>query len=258
MKRSCSILAACVAAAVMGASATTIAVGAWWLDPPVRPPTTIHQSLFLAQDAKAVSPFNGKDLSGWKTKQPASRSHWKVGKAELVANHPDKIAAAGGGGDLVNVDGHGVDAYSEAKFGDVRIDVEVMVPKGSNSGIYVMGEYEVQVFDSFGKAKLGGGDMGALYGAAPPATNACKPPGEWQSYVIEFRAPRFGADGKKTANARFVKVTLNGQTLHENVDMKGPTPSGVTGKESATGPIMFQGDHGPIAFRNLKITPLSP
>lgn len=205
--------------------------------------------------ADADSPFNGKDLSGWKTKQPASRSHWVVGTASLT-NDPNKLAVAKGGSELINAQGRGVDAYTEAKYGDVLIELEVMVPKGSNSGIYVMGEYEVQVFDSFGKAKLGGGDMGAIYGAAPPRVNACKAPGEWQKYVIDFRAPKFDKNGNKTANARFVKVTLNGKVLHENVEMKGPTPSGVSGKEAATGPVMFQGDHGPVAYRNIKITPV--
>jgi hypothetical protein len=208
-----------------------------------------------ADDAK-TSPFNGKDLSGWKTKEPASRSQWKVGTATLDPADPSKIKLAEGGGDLVNVQGRGVDIYSEQKWGDARIEVEVFVPRRSNSGIYVMGEYEVQVLDSYGKKRLGGGDMGALYNAAPPKVNASKAPGEWQKYVIEFRAPKFDAAGKKTANAKFVKVTLNDQVLHENVEMKGVTPTGVTGKEAATGPIMFQGDHGPVAYRNIKITPL--
>lgn len=210
----------------------------------------------VAADGKTVEPFNGKDLSGWKTKEPASRSQWKVGTAKLVENHPDAIALGEGGSELVNVKREGVDLYTEAIFGDVRIEVEVMVPKGSNSGIYVHGEYEVQVFDSYGKKELGGGDMGAIYGASPPRVNACKAPGEWQRYVIEFRAPKFDDNGQKTANARFVKVELNGKTLHENVEMQNVTPSGVTGKESAKGPIMFQGDHGPVAYRNLKVTPL--
>ena len=93
-------------------------------------------------------------------------------------------------------------------------------------------------------------------GAQPPRTNACKKPGEWQKYQIDFLAPKFDASGKKTANAKFLVVKLNGKILHENVEMKGPTPSGVTGREAATGPIMFQGDHGPVAYRNIKITPL--
>lgn len=197
--------------------------------------------------------FNGKNLDGWNLKQPAERNHWKVGGATLAANHPDVIAFQEEGHCLVNVKGHGVDLFSEQKFGDCVIDVEVLVPKGSNSGIYMMGEYEVQVFDSYGRQELGGGDMGAIYGAAPPPVNATKPPGEWNRYVIEFRAPKFAEDGRKIANAKFVKVTLNGQVLHEDVEMKDKTPGGLTGKESAEGPVMFQGDHGAVAYRNLKV-----
>lgn len=69
-----------------------------------------------------------------------------------------------------------------------------------------------------------------------------------------FEAPKFEGD-KKVSNAKFVKVILNGETIHENVEMKGPTPTGVSGKEAATGPLMFQGDHGPVAYRKIKITP---
>jgi hypothetical protein len=216
----------------------------------------LFASPLVRAEEKAKEPFNGKDLSGWKTKEPASRSQWKVGTAKLLANHPDMIDFAAEGSELVNVKKQGVDIYSEAKFGDHRIEVEVMVPKGSNSGIYVHGEYEIQVLDSFGKEKIGGGDMGAIYQASLPKVNASKAPGEWQKYVIEFRAPKFDADGKKTANAKFVKVELNGKLIHENVEMKGVTPTGVTGKEAAEGPIMFQGDHGAVAYRNLKISPL--
>ena len=85
--------------------------------------------------------------------------------------------------------------------------------------------------------------------------NASKAPGEWQSFDVIFQAPRFDAQGKKTANAKFLKVTLNDKVIHENVEVKGPTPSCLTGKEKAEGPIMFQGDHGPVAFRNIKVTP---
>ena len=210
-------------------------------------------TLWLA--AQAVEPFNGKDLAGWKLKGAAEKSKWKVGKASLDPAAQNKFLVAEGG-ELVNTQGGGVDIYSEARHGDAVIEVELMVPKGSNSGVYVMGEYEVQVLDSFGKEKMGTGDIGALYGAAPPRVNASKPPGEWQKLTIDFRAPKFGPDGKKTANARFVKIELNGQVIQENVEMKGPTPAGVTGKEAAEGPLMFQGDHGPVAFRAIKITPV--
>jgi hypothetical protein len=211
----------------------------------------------LAQDA--VEPFNGKDLSGWELKEPKDRSHWKVGVAKVDPQKDNEIVLTetpeGEKGELVNVQGRGVDIYTTEKFGDAVIEVEVLVPRRSNSGIYVMGEYEVQVFDSFGRERLGQSDIGALYSAAAPKVNAIKKPGEWNKFVIEYRAPRFDENGNKTANATFVKVTLNGQTLHENVEMKGPTPTGVTGKESPTGPIMFQGDHGPVAYRNLRVTP---
>jgi hypothetical protein len=206
---------------------------------------------------KAATPFNGSDLKGWKLKGDAKRSKWTVGTAKLDEKNPSQLAvedASPGKGELVNAKGGGVDIYSEEKWGDCTIEVELMVPKGSNSGIYVMGEYEVQVLDSYGRKKVGAGDLGGLYGAASPKTNAAKKPGEWQKFVIDFQAPRF-EDGKKVSNAKFLKIVLNGEVIHENVEMKGPTPSGVTGREAPTGPIMFQGDHGPVAFRNIRITP---
>jgi len=208
----------------------------------------------------AAGPFNGKDLKGWSYKKKGKLvSKWVTGTPKLAPGNPKALVADGTGGAMVNVvTGHGqsIDIYSDQKWGSSRIELEVLVAKGANSGIYVMGEYEVQVLDSYGKEKLGGGDMGAIYGAQPPRTNACKKPGEWQKYEIDFLAPKFDAAGKKTANAKFLVVKLNGKVLHENVEMKGPTPSGVTGREAATGPIMFQGDHGPVAYRNISITPL--
>jgi hypothetical protein len=209
--------------------------------------------LSVAADEVAVSPFNGKDLTGWKLRKDPSKSKWQAGTANVNEKDSAKLDFASGTGELVNVASGGVDISSEATFGDCRIEVEFMVPKGSNSGIYVMGEYEVQVFDSFGKEKLGMGDLGALYAAAAPKVNASKKPGEWQKFVLDFQAPKFEGE-KKVANAKFIKVELNGTVLHENIEMKGPTPGGLTGKEAATGPIMFQGDHGAVSFRNIKIT----
>ena len=208
---------------------------------------------FTVADEKPTL-LDGKDLSGWTTKEPKSRSHWRIGKPSLNPIDKQQIIAAEDGAALINAEGRGVDIYTLKKFSDVRIELEVMVPKGSNSGIYVMGEYEVQVFDSFGKQDLNGGDMGAIYGAAPPRTNAQTEPGTWNKYVIDFRAPRFDSTGARTEKAKFIKVELNGQILHEHVEMNGPTPSGVTGKETpAGGPLMLQGDHGPVAYRNITI-----
>ena len=88
----------------------------------------------------------------------------------------------------------------------------------------------------------------------PPRINAAKKPGEWQKLVIDFKAPRFDSGGQVIRKARFVNVSLNGETIHEKVEMKGPTPGGLTGKEHAKGPILLQGNHGPVSYRNLKIT----
>jgi hypothetical protein len=215
------------------------------------------EMLLTAADTKAgaaVMPFNGKDLKGWKLKGAETRNKWMVGKASLDTAAPNKLSFDATGGELVNTAGGGVDIYTEEKFGDCTIELEFMVPKGSNSGVYVMGEYEVQILDSFGKDKVGPGDVGGLYGAAAPKVNAARKPGEWQKFVIEFQAPRFEGD-KKVSNAKFLRITLNDQVIHENVEMAKQTPSGVTGKEQPTGPLMFQGDHGQVAFRNIKITP---
>lgn len=210
--------------------------------------------------ADSASPFNGKDTTGWKLKGPESKSKWTVGYAEMKKDAPNQLHVTKEGqgpAQLVNSAGGGVDIYTEQKYGDAKISLELMVPKGSNSGIYVMGEYEVQILDSFGKDKVGPGDLGGLYSAAAPKSNASKAPGEWQKMEIEFQAPKFEGD-KKVANAKFVKVTLNGTLIHENVEVKGPTPSCLTGKEATTGPLMIQGDHGPVALRNISVTPLQP
>jgi hypothetical protein len=209
-----------------------------------------------AEEAPWVeSPLNGKDLAGWKYKNEA-KSHWTVGTAKLDEKNPARLAVSKDGGELVNAEGKGTDIYSEAAYGDCIVTLDVCVPKGSNSGIYLQGNYEIQVLDSFGKEKNPGpGDMGGIYGAAAPKNPTYKKPGEWQTFEIHFQAPRFDAAGAKTAPAKFIKVILNGATIQENVEMKGVT-GGALGKEAAKGPLMFQGDHGPVAFRDIKVVPL--
>jgi len=212
-------------------------------------------------DAQLV--FNGKDLKEWATKEGSGKGDkWVVGKAKVSPDNPKMLVAADGKGEMINVTPeHGAsrDIYSKATFGDCRIELQVMVPQGSNSGIYVMGEYEIQVLDSWGRKEMGGGDMGAVYGASKPRVNASKKPGQWQKYIIDFQAPKFDSSGKKTEKAKLLKVELNGQILHKrDLEMKEQTPGGVTGTESptGTGPLMFQGNHGPVAYRNIIIKPL--
>lgn len=98
---------------------------------------------------------------------------------------------------------------------------------------------------------------GKGYEGVAPRTNASKAPGEWQTFEVVFHAPRFDEDGKKTANAKFVRVVHNGKVIQENVEVTGPTRAATfENDEKPTGPIMLQGDHGPVAYRNLRIRPL--
>jgi hypothetical protein len=214
-----------------------------------------------AKEAEAEKLFNGKDLTGWRLPNPAEarRSKWQVvGGVKLKERSPGQFEAAKGTRVLLNGgDGHGINLLTTGSYGDCQLHVEFNVSKGSNSGVYLMGHYEVQILDSYGKRdkELKYGDCGGIYDTAPPRTNASRAPGRWQTFDITFRAPRFDAAGKKTANAKFVKVVHNGKVIHENVEVKGPTTANMGGPERPKGPVMLQGDHGPVAFRNLTIRP---
>jgi hypothetical protein len=215
-----------------------------------------------ADSPKTISLINGKDLTGWKT-MGRGTSQWTYGKAAMDPDHPAKLKVAGPGEELISTN-RTVNLSSEAVFGDCLVELEFMVGKStpgngvdSNSGVKMMNIYEIQIFDSYGKDKPGKTDCGAIYSETAPSVNACKPPGEWQTLVIDFRAPRFDEAGNKTANAKFVKVTLNGQVVEDNVEIAHGTNVSRNAKEHPTGPIYLQGDHGSVAFRNLKVTPLN-
>jgi len=160
--------------------------------------------------------------------------------------------------------------YTKDEYGDARIEMEFMIPKGSNSGIYVMGRYEVQIFDSHGRQRVGTGDMGGIYQrmdasdpankrfseGSSPLVNASKPPGEWQTLDIIFRAPRFNDDGEQRGDAFFEEVRLNGLVVQKNFGTTGPTTSAPLEGNVARAPVAIQGDHGPIAIRSLRVTPV--
>lgn len=157
--------------------------------------------------------------------------------------------------------------FSAWDHGDLELELEFLLTPGSNSGVYLQGRYEVQLFDSWGVRELRPHDCGSIYPRWDPArgkgreaydghlprTNACRPPGLWQTLRIEFQAPRFDASGRKTGNARFTKVVLNGITVHENVEVTGPTREAAFADEQPLGPLMIQGDHGPVALRQLRV-----
>jgi len=187
------------------------------------------------------------------------------GKGEFELEGEGKI--------LVNVAKRGEKApflMTKEEYGDVRIQLEFMVPKNSNAGVYVAGRYEVQILDSWGRQRFGSGDLGGVYerwdesrgkgkegfAGIAPKENASKPPGEWQTMEIVFRAPKFDETGKKYRDATFEKVLVNGVLVQENASTGGHTRSAPFEGDAAKGPIAIQGDHGPLAIRAYKVTPL--
>lgn len=214
---------------------------------------------------ETVELFHGRDLTGWR--EP--HGQWQVvGSVKLAADNPRQFAFDDGTGLLVNGRNERTsDLLSVMEHGDVAAHIEFCVPKNSNSGVYFMGRYEIQILDSWGVKEPKSSDCGGIYerwkdnrgyeGHAP-RVNASKPPGQWQSFDVIFRAPRFDASGKKVQNARFVKVVHNGQVVHENVEVTGPTRAATFENvpETPTGPLMLQGDHGPVAFRKITLQPL--
>ncbi len=188
----------------------------------------------------------------------------------LDPKNEKRLQATPGPGDILvnSAKGRTRDLHTKQSFGDVEVHAEFLIARGSNSGIKFHDHYEIQILDSYGKTKLTGDSCGGIYPRAedkpkyhhiddgiPPRVNAAKPAGQWQTLDVIFRAPRFDRDGKKIANARIVKAVLNGQLIHENQEMQTPTGSNWTRKEMASGPLMLQGDHGPVAFRNVRVRP---
>lgn len=208
--------------------------------------------------------FNSQDLTGWKCS--GADNAWMAASAVKVdPADPARFTIATDGklDILVNgPTGKTCNLYTEAEFGDCEAHIEFCVPRGSNSGIYFMGSYEIQVFDSYGKSDVTFSDCGGIYArwindqnveGHAPRVNASRAPGEWQTFDVVFRAPRFDAAGNITAKPRFEKVLHNGQLVHENVELNGFTRAALIEKPAPRGPIMLQGDHGPVAYRNIII-----
>jgi hypothetical protein len=209
----------------------------------------------------------GRGLEAWRP----TKDRWLVGgNAALNLDNPRRLVARPGKGVLLNgPSGRAQDLLSREEFGDVEVHVEFMIPKRSNSGVKLQGLYEIQIADSFGVKKPQADDAGGIYPRAemepqyhhidkgiPPRVNAARPAGTWQTLDIRFQAPRLDACGKKTANARFLRVVLNGQVVHDNVELLTPTGHNWRKLEVARGPLLLQADHGPVAFRNVRVRPL--
>ncbi|MEP2350111.1 MAG: DUF1080 domain-containing protein, partial [Algoriphagus sp.] len=202
-----------------------------------------------------------------------NKGSWtEVGKVWADPTVPNTLQSTDGSGILANLPSKkkaGVDITSLEKYGDVDLSLEFLVAPESNSGVYLQGNYEIQILDSWTTTTPKPGDNGGIYqrwdeskpdgqkgyqGYAP-RQNVSKAPGVWQKLEVSFQAPRFDAAGKKIENARFLSVKLNGVTIHENLEVFGPTRGAMTGTDVALGPLRIQGDHGAVAFRNIEITP---
>ncbi|MHC4583662.1 MAG: family 16 glycoside hydrolase [Planctomycetota bacterium] len=222
----------------------------------------------VAKESGKSVVLTGSDFSQWRD----STGQWQI--AGDVFMKPDNTRLLGskpGTGVIVNgPTGRTSNLFSKNEFGDVKAHIEFMVPKGSNSGVYFNGRYEIQVLDSWGVKNLKHGDCGGIYQrwddnrepkgyeGYPPRINASHEPGQWQTFDIIFRAPRFNRRGQKVANARFEKVVHNGTVVHADVEVSGPTRASAYNDEKPTGPLMLQGDHGPVAYRNIRIEPAGP
>jgi hypothetical protein len=187
----------------------------------------------------------------------AGKNLWTIGTARLDPSDSTKFIVSPEGDELINTGEGSVDILTREKYGDIHVALEFMIPVDGNSGVYPLGEYEIQIWESFSKPIIMENQwLGTIVATAEPRVHAEKGGGEWQQLSFDFRAPRFDPKGNKIANARFDRVVLNGQIIHENVEVPKPTPVCLTGKESPTGPLMLQGFVGPAAFRNIKIVPL--
>lgn len=159
--------------------------------------------------------------------------------------------------------------FTQLEHGDLELEMEFLMPKESNSGIYLQSRYEVQLFDSWNKETVTAADCGGIYvqwkdkvggtqtGGTAPMTNASKAPGLWQKLKILFRAPRFDQAGKKIQNAKFEYVYLNDMLVQKNVEVSSPTIDAAFLDEQPKAPLMIQGDHGPVAFRKLRVKTLA-
>ena len=198
---------------------------------------------------------------------PVATKKNKKSPVPLVEPKPFPVTYSAGTGILLNMndDVKKTNLQTVFEHSDIELELEVMLPKGSNSGVYLQGRYEVQLLDSWGVKNpsftdIGGifrnweSEKGKIYMGKAPLSNPAKAPGLWQKLKISFRAPRYNTAGEKTENARFIYVDLNGVRIHNNLEVPLYTGGAIENNEKPIGPLMIQGDHGPVAFRNVKYT----
>lgn len=215
-------------------------------DPDRPPPAVVTPGTNGSAPSDALVLFDGKSLASWKKEGSADAAGWRVA---------DGCAEVNGTGSI----------ETKESFGDCQLHVEWATPAKvesesqgrGNSGVFMMGLFEIQVLDSFENRTYADGQASALYGQFPPLANACRKPGEWQTYDIVFRAPRF-EDGKLVKPAR-ATVFQNGVLTQDAQELLGATVHRALpaySSHDSTGPIALQ-DHGnPVRYRNIWVRKL--
>jgi len=224
--------------------------GKWHVHDPARPQPPVVATGAFSENATppgdAIILFDGKDLSQWRDKKTGGPVKWTV----------ENDVATSAKGDIVTTN----------EFGDMQLHLEFREPelKGregqdrGNSGVYLMGRYEIQVLDCYNNKTYADGTTGGIYGQHPPLANACRPPGEWQTYDIIFNPPHFDADGKLLSPA-YATVILNGVVLQNHQAIRGDTNWRVPGSYTPTGPtgpLALQYHNNSVSFRNIWVRPV--
>ena len=189
--------------------------------------------------------FDGKSTEHWVHRGTNAPCQWEVKNGELIVKSGQP------------------DIMTKQSFGDYRLHVEFWLPlmtdakdQGrANSGVYNHGRYEIQILDSYQNPTYKTGGCGAIYGQKDPDADAIKPPETWNTYDIDFRAPRFDDKGQVTQRPR-ITVRHNGVLIHDNVEIAAKnTTAGLDGVQPKSGPILLQNHGNPVRFRNIWIVP---
>jgi hypothetical protein len=182
-----------------------------------------------AEDAGFRPLFNGTNTHGWHLRNATGHNSWTVEQGVLK--------------NTVNKGDHGTDLVTDQKFQNFTVKYEFMVPDNSNSGFYLRGRHEIQILGDFTKGTTGLGGNGALYNFKVPDKFVSKPGGEWQT-------------AEATIIGNKITLVLNGVKVHDNVECNKPTGGELDNKVGEPGPILLQGDHGTVWFRNMQIKEL--
>ncbi|MCG3178081.1 MAG: hypothetical protein BIFFINMI_00404 [Phycisphaerae bacterium] len=216
--------------------------------PRIISPTSLPRIAPVAPPSDATVLFEGRNLDEWESCKTPGPATWKL--------------VDGGCMEVVRKTGN---IRTKKKFGDAQFHIEWAAPAEvvgdsqgrGNSGVFLMGLYEIQVLDCFNNPTYPDGTTGAIYGQYPPLVNVCSPPGGWQIYDILWKAPRF--DGGKLVSPAYVTVMHNGVVLHHHQELQGPTKHKLLAQyepHEAVGPLELQ-DHGdPVRFRNIWVRPI--